>query len=196
MLSASPWIVTKTEFARLLGVSQPMVSKLVSNGKLGPGLLSDGRIDVGLACRNAGYPDPRRVRAEVDVNPGVAGTDVAGEASRESPRPWRADDGVDSDQGDAASDEMQAARLLRLQHQARQAELDTAEREGRLVDRAAVEQAVETKARQFRDAMLAVPARIADECARLMHSSDIEFKMTQAIEDALMQLEKDGDNAV
>ena len=89
-----------------------------------------------------------------------------------------------------------AARLRRLEHQARAAELDTAEREGRLVDRASVDRAVETKARRFRDVMLGVPPKLADECARLTDPVAVEAAIEAGIEAALLELSQEGDDAV
>ena len=165
---SGPWIVSKAEFARLMGVSKPMVSKWVNGGSLGPALRQDERIDVRLACTNLGRPMP-------------SGAPVITSADLASARPMG---GARPDDGDDEPDALLQVRLSTQRVALRRQELDLAEREGRLVDAAAVAAETERLARELRGQVMLVPGDIADQCVGLQ-AGQIELIIAQALEGAL-----------
>lgn len=156
----APWFVRKSDFARLMGVSKPMVSKWVNESRLGAGLRADGMIDVIAACRSLGRPVPDR---------GAAGDTPTLQLSDVVP---------------AGGDPLLAARTASARLKVVKEELDLAERQGRLVDAAAVKSTVEALSRELRERVMAVPADIADRCVG-MPAGRIEFLIAESLEAAL-----------
>lgn len=166
-----PWIVTKAEFSRLMNVSKPMVSKWIAESRLGAGARGDGRIDVAIACRSLGRPIPTRgVAIAADLMSGARPMVM-------TPPPADPPD-------DGEPDELLQSRIASARMKVEREQLDLDERRGRLVDRAAVEAAVEGKARRLRDAIMAVPGDVADQCVGL-DASRIEQIMATRLERAI-----------
>lgn len=154
----TPRIVTKSAYAALRGCTPAYVSKLISQRKLRPPALTEfGQVDVALANAMLGAPAPQ-------IQPGAS-----------APPP-------PDDPKDAAYAE---ARRRREVANAEKAEVELAELNGRLVDRAAVEREIAEQISRLRDAMLMVPREIAAQCAALDDERAIEALATLAIKRAL-----------
>lgn len=169
-MASGPWIVSKADFARLMGVSKPMVSKWVAESRMGAGLRADGSIDVAAACRSLGRAVPERGQAPVAALALAAPVPAANMAD---------DDG-------ASLDPLLESRIAAARLRVRRDELDLAEREGRLVDAATVRSTVESLSRQLRERVMAVPGDIADRCVG-MSAARIELLLSESLESALNQ---------
>lgn len=176
--AGAPWVVSKAEFARLMGVAKSMVSKWLGNGSLGPGARQDGRIDVRLACSNLGRPMPAAA-------PMVPRADFAAAWAMGAPQTADADD-ADDDPEALDPDALLQVRLSTQRLALRRQELDLAEREGRLVDAAAAAAETERLARELRGQIMLVPGDVADLCVG-QRAGDIELIIARALESALMR---------
>lgn len=92
--------------------------------------------------------------------------------------------GARPDDGDDEPDALLQVRLSTQRVALRRQELDLAEREGRLVDAAAVAAETERLARELRGQVMLVPGDIADQCVGLQ-AGQIELIIAQALEGAL-----------
>ncbi|MCW3477354.1 hypothetical protein [Limobrevibacterium gyesilva] len=161
--SEQPNVVKKGSYAEHRGCSAAYISKLIRLGKLAPPAVTpDGLIDVALADAMLGPASPQL----------SAGRDPA-------PRP-------DPD-GDADAEAYASSRARREATNAKRAELELAELEGRLVDRAAVQREVEEMVRSLRDRVLNVPRDIAASVATMTDERAIEARITLALKAALTE---------
>jgi hypothetical protein len=166
--------MSPAEFARMRGVSRQAVSAMVKRGTLAGSIRPDGRIDVEAASRLIGSPPPSLLPA----------------MSSQQPVQARLPDQASDVQPAASVNEYADARARRETAQARMAELELAETEGRLIDRNAAERSFEDLARRFRDRITAVAAEVAEDCARLDDPLAVEARVTAGIEAALLELSR------
>lgn len=123
----------------------------------------DGRIDVSeaVAWLQANMPNtlPPRLRAGEGASSEAGPTDAAGADAAAGPKPTPAQAPAPPAQGPVtAKQELDAVKVALLR-------LELAEKEGRLVDRRAVESIVFQRARADRDAWLSWVARVAPSIA-------------------------------
>jgi len=166
--------MSPAEFARMRGVSRQAISAMVKRGTLAGSIRPDGRIDVEAASRLIGSPPPSLLPPMSDRQPVQAR--LQDQASDVSPV--------------VSVNEYADARARRETAQARMAELELAETEGRLIDRNAAERSFEDLARRFRDRITAVAAEVAEDCARLDDPLAVEARVTAGIEAALLELSR------
>jgi hypothetical protein len=159
-VNAAQPIVSQSEFARLIHVTRQAVSKMVRDGRLSAGAVTESsQIVVTEALRQLGRAPPSTTTAPPPDAPlGLQPTE----------------DG-----------EYAASRARREAANAQLAELDLAKARGELVDRVGAEQAYRSQVRRLRDRILAVPIEIAAICATLSDEPAIETAIRQALEAAL-----------
>jgi len=161
--------VSQTELAEILGVSQPMVSKYLAQGKIPEScIVQEGRYKK-LKCDEAiealrANLDPGRTK----LNKG-ADIETVDEA------------GIDQDISFAEAQRLEksyAAALKKLEYE---------EKIGKLISADEVREAVFTKARTVRDAILNIPDRIsatiAVESDQIAVSKLLMDELVQALED-------------
>ncbi|WP_082490368.1 hypothetical protein [Methylobacterium sp. Leaf91] len=161
--------VSQRQLAKILGVSEGAVRKAVSSNRISR--LPNGNIDP-VAAREAwgSTTDPVRTRVRTNEKVRTGGTHQSAEVrtaadareavtliARVLAEEGMRDDGKGIDFG--------KTRTAELILKARQRDLDQSEQSGRLVDREAAEKLFFDTARDFRDAWLAWPARVAVEMA-------------------------------
>ena len=156
-------IGTKSAYARHRGCTPGYIGELIRKEKLRfPALLADGRIDFDLADAMVGPPSPRP--------PSSHDTTIAR---------YNSDDIVDAE-------DYATARARREAANATLAELELAEAEGRLIDRAAAERDYNARVVMLRDRMMELAARVADDLAGMGDASTVEAYLIPAIEAALI----------
>ena len=165
--------ITKANFAREIGVSKARVSQLV---KLGPPVLSDGRLD----CQEAltWYQSNIRLTAKR-----VAANGAPGPTAKLSHVPAPS---VSASSGLSAAQRYQAARAQNEENKARLSSLDLESRSGRLVSVEHVKRAVFETYRCVRDRLLALPDRLAARLAATDDPVAVHDLLTAELESALL----------
>ena len=178
--------VTLSEWARRRGCSKAMLSKAIAAGKVP----SARRFGVNLAV------DPVKAEAELQAStdstrggdrtprrgrpPGSKNKKQETETPPLPPPP-------DPDEGDPAAppENLTQAKTRHEIIKASLAELELAEKEGRLVDRSKVEAQAFRVARLVRDNMLNIPDRLAGTLAALTDPHQVHEALTKEIRMAL-----------
>lgn len=177
--------VSKSEFARRAGCSRPYISKLLKEGRLQAD--EHGRIDFELGMRSL-----RRNRdpARDHLRRTGLGNGSAGAAAAESVPAEEAATAAAGD--DRVAGSYLQARAIREHYKARQEKQRFEERAGVLVHVDKVKSTAFSLSRTLRDALLALPDRLApiiaaEQDPRLVHellSSEIRMILEQLTEQA------------
>jgi phage terminase Nu1 subunit (DNA packaging protein) len=151
--------VNSAEFAESQGFSRPYVTKLVQSGVIVRD--ENGQIDqdAAVAALRARRDPAKSLRRGRPVRHG----DVAGQGS------------------EALSTLMLKSRIKTEVERGKLAELDRRQREGELVERREVEQAAFSTARNVRDALMNIPARVSS----LYAAETDPQKIHQSLEDEI-----------
>ena len=145
--------MTKTEYAKHRGVSQPYISKLAHNGIL---VMRGGKIDV-VATDQVLDDKPL---PEIEEPPPIqTPLSRAPDAVRMEQMPARG--GNDRDRKTTYAE----ARTIRTVFQAKLARLDFETKQGKLIEAAGVRMRISEHVRAFRDGMLGLPDRLASTLA-------------------------------
>lgn len=163
--------VSQKDFARLVGVSPPAVSKWIRQGKLTLG--TDGLLDPREAARQlAANTDPSKLRARLERVAAAGAPADAGE-------------GEAADRANFLN-----ARARREQFAARAAEIDLAIKEGSVVARVDVDRQSFELARQAQQQLLAIPDRMAPVLAAESDQHRIHTLLTTEIHRAMNDIIK------
>lgn len=170
-----PAVMSKAEYGRYRRAqfgagSPPAVTKWIRESKItAPALRPDGRIDRAAA--------DGQLAARLD-------------ASRMALRPIDVPEASDEDDEDPAPtlparNTYSEAQIALARARQRKVELDIAEREGVLVEKAEVEQAQFDTARRLRDRLLSIPQRLGP---KLVAGVDDERTAAALVRDAIMEV--------
>ena len=149
----TPRLMTKTEYAKHRGVSQPYISKLARNGIL---VMRAGKIDV--AATDQVLDD--KPLPEIEEPPPIR---TAPPAPRMVPPPPASNESLGG--GAPQRTSYAEARTIRTVFQAKLARLDFEVKEGKLIDAAAVRMRISEHVRTLRDGLLGLPDRLASSLA-------------------------------
>lgn len=173
----TPTVLTQTGFAALLGLTKGRVSQLKAAGRL---VMTDtGMVDVAasqaliLATR-----DPNR--DDVVQRHAVAREGVTALADS-PPQRITSPASEDFEAGDIV--DFQTARAIKENYLAKQAKIDYEERIGKLVDAESVSLKHYEMARQVRDSIMSIPARIGEQIAAESNPAVV----TRMLEDEIRQ---------
>jgi hypothetical protein len=174
-------LVSQTEFAKRVGVSQARISRLCSDGKLNGATHKDG------------------ARMMIDVKKGIELLKSALDPSYTSKIRKTVQGKSEDPEREAAPAESQkvkpvmdygVARTLNEQYKAAIRKLEYEEKTGKLVDAASVKESAFSLGRRIRDSMLNIPDRIASMLAAETDETKIRELLTGEIRNALEELSK------
>ncbi len=174
-----PELITPAAYSRRRGVSKEAVSKAIEAGRITtvPGQNGRKLIDPEVAdIQWAKNTDPLQ-SARANAPKGNRGLPVTGNS------------GAGGDGGDGGSAYWDA-RTLREQSEAAIASMKRQQMEGELVERRRVEEASMRIGRTLRDAVLAVPTKLAPELSHLTDAWQIEQRITAALRQVLDDVAK------
>jgi hypothetical protein len=162
--------IRQIDFARMLGKGSSYIGNMIRDGRLkAPAVTQSRQIVVAEAIRQLGIP----VSA---LNIGAAkgpGTDL--------PALTYAEAGMDRD----LIRERDEANVQLKQFQARKAELDVAEAEGRLVDADEVRRTVEARTVGLRLRLMAAVVEVSPALARIRDPVEVERRLSEVVEGVL-----------
>jgi hypothetical protein len=164
---------TKAEYAKLRGMTRQAVYKAIKEGRLIEAVLSTGLIDVDVADREwAAHTNPlnggNRFTREDDIVPKARAVGI----NPDAPPP------------------LNESKTLRAAYEAKLAQLEYEEKSEILINADAVKRDAFKAARLTRDAMLAIPDRMAAELAGVTDAFVIHTKMTHEIRAAIAEVVK------
>lgn len=165
----SPDLVTQTDAAKALGVTQSAISRLVKRGKL-PAI--DGRIHL---------PTARAVLAQ-NLDPSRSKILKQGIERRELQ--------METVEHGTPVVDYTAAKAIREHYEGLRAKLEYERRCGELVERAAVERAAAHIGRMTRDTLLSIPARVASDLATVSDARLLEERLAGEIRKVLDDIAK------
>ncbi len=174
-----PELITPAAYSRRRGVSKEAVSKAIEAGRITtvPGPNGRKLIDPEVAdIQWAKNTDPLQ-SARANAPKGDRGQPLHGNA---------APGGEGGDSGSAYWD----ARTLREESEAAIAAMKRRQMEGELVERRRVEEASMRIGRTLRDAVLAVPTKLAPELSHLTDAWEIEQRVSAALRQVLADVAK------
>lgn len=166
--TTTPGLVTKTEFAQMMGVSQAAVSRALKTGRITSTWVGGKeRIDPEQCARQwREYTRPYR-------------------RSGEPPAPVPAPPAEASVEVEDEDMTLHDARRKRERHEANIAEMRERQLAGSLVDAEGVRAAALRGGRLIRDTVLGVPTRIAHDLAQLSDAWAVQKAMEEALSQAL-----------
>jgi hypothetical protein len=162
-------LVSKTEFARIQGVTPPYVSKLLRTGVITE---VEGKIDVDAAC----------AAIEASSSPAhwhMKEVNAAQRKKRASPAP------AANSRAKATTNAYQTARTQRESFAAKNARLDYEERSGSMVRIGSALALYGEQCVQLRTKLLAIPSERAPELFRLKTVAELQDRLSQIITEAL-----------
>jgi len=165
------WL-TQSGYARHRGVTPQAVSNAVKKGRIAGSIRSDGKIDPQIADELWEANTIPISEAQAKGRP----TDAARALAREA-----AERGISLDGGGT----MVAHKTLEAEFKAKLAKLEYEERSGKVVDAEAVHKEAFRVARITRDAMLAIPDRLAAELAGMTDPFAIHQKIMVEVRGAI-----------
>ena len=170
--------VTVSEAARRLNCNKSNVSRQVR------------KLDIPRDAKGqfsfAAYEEARAR----DLNPLMARAPAPGARRESAVEPsFHVPESGAADDGRPKRPPLMAAHTAHKALQARLLELQIAEKEGKLVERAEVSASVMTASRMLRDALLGLPARMAGEIAGLSDVGEIKATLDRRIRDELAALD-------
>lgn len=182
-----------TEYARHRGVTHPYICNLLRHGKIeriaegeDAGKLDPVACDARLAALRDPAKDGVRVRNEINrtkrgqpASNADAGAGPSGAAGADSPR---------LDPHDPSFSELQRSRAKSEAERARLLELERMEREGKLVDIEAVRKEAFARARDARNAVLAMPARMAPRFVPFLGEGVAPIQVERLLQDIAREL--------
>ena len=169
--------VSKAEYARLRGTTRQAVHAAMKTGRIAAACGDDGLVDVALAEKLwADNTDPRYqpLKTKKEREKQAA---MAEDAERR---------GIVLGTGIALAESKQ----IEAEYKAKLAKLDYEERSGKLIDAEAVRKEAFRVARITRDAMLAIPDRLAAELAGITDPFACHAKMMAEIRGAIAEVAK------
>lgn len=170
------------------GVSPPAVHKAVKSGRIAAAMTKDGLLDWEQADRlwtanthpTSGYP------GQINRDGKPTAPKVNGKTDAETLRQEARSIGIDPDNPPP----MNESRTLFEAYRAKLAQLDYEEKTSKLIDQEVVKRDAFKLARLTRDAMMAIPDRLAAEIAGLTDPFVIHSKMTAEIRTAISEVAK------
>lgn len=168
-------LVSKSEFARMRGVSRRAVYKAIESGRIVAGVAPDGRIDPLLADKLwRENTDPsrggRQERESISMAEALEIFHQCGERGEVPP--------------------IHVSRAALLHFRTELLRLELGEKKGELVEAAKVEAQAFKAARNCRDAVLAIPDRLSAELAGISDVATVRAKLRREFENALAPLEE------
>ncbi|MDI3259483.1 MAG: hypothetical protein QJR02_07280 [Sinobacteraceae bacterium] len=154
--------MTQAAYARSRGVSKQAVAKLVRRGIVP---LIDGKIDPDVAdLKISQHLDPGRSKIVTTI-----GSNGSAHAVMQSPQAGAV----------TATASYQESRATRERYDALKRQLEVEQLAGTLVKREAVEKALAEAGRMLRDAIMAVPIRVAAQLAATSDAREVEAMLTK-----------------
>lgn len=170
---------SRLEYAKLRGVSRQAVDAAVKTGRIAAAVGPDGRLDIALADKlwaentNPVQGEHGHVRKRVKK-----GQEEIVEAAKSV--------GIDPN----APPPLSESKTLEAAYKARLAQIEYEEKSGQLVEADKVKKEAFRTARITRDAMLAIPDRLAAELAGITEPFVIHQKLTAEIRGAIEEVSK------
>jgi hypothetical protein len=170
---------SRAEYARMRGVTRQAVDAAVKSGRIADAVTDNGKLDVALADElwaantNPVRGDHLRIR-KTRKNTQEELIEAAMEI------------GVDPD----ALPSISESQTLKLAYQAKLAQLEYEEKTAKLVDAEDMKKRAFRVARVTRDAMMAIPDRVAAEFAGMTDAFAIHGKLTDEIRAAISEVVK------
>ncbi len=173
-MNGTATVVSKADYARHRGCTQPYISRIVKEGRLHGAVTPEGHIIRELADDLLG---PRTQR----VPPGGVAVDLDRTIQEPNARP------ATIATVDAEPTAYSEARARRETASATKAELELEELRGRLVDRTTIVAEIEGRVGRLRDRLLGLPYELSDRLAHITEPAKVRAELTQAIERALTE---------
>ncbi len=191
-MTADSQFVTRSEFARIRGCSQPYVTKLGHQGRLvldASGKLVDVAATIALLERT---DDPARggdrtSKPATATSAPVSAAQDAGQGSAPAAAPAAAGGDTQPRTPDSDGAYKTAATRERIT-KARLAELELAEKAGTLVRRAEVEAAIFGLSRQAMDALDAIPDRLSAQLAAVTDPAAVHKLLSDELRNVMRDL--------
>jgi len=174
-----PQVISATEYSKRRGVAPTTISQAIAEGRLNKSVRRHGK----------GYLiDPELADAELAANnaPGRGGRREKGNVGMLTPPDSNT---PPPDSFDSETETYTEAKTRHERLKADLAALDLAEKEGKLIEAAAVEREAFRVARLVRDGILNIPDRIAGDLAAEMDQFSIHQKLTAELRRALEGLD-------
>lgn len=176
-------LVSKNEYAELRGVSRQAVYYAIRTGKIADAIQPDGKIDAALADQlwannthptsgYSGHMSKRGQRKAPDIEAVIEVVKGAG-INPDAPPP------------------LVESKTLQAAYQARLAQIEYEQKSGQLVDADDVKKAAFKAARVTRDAILAIPDRVAAQFAGMTDPYTIHSTLTQELRGAIEEITKE-----
>lgn len=174
-----PELITPAAYSRRRGVSKEAVSKAIEVGRITtlPGTNGRKMIDPEVADIQWARNTDQLQSARANAPKGERGQHANGGAAG-------------GDGGEAGGSAYWDARTLREESEAAIAAMKRRQMEGDLVERRRVEEASMRIGRTLRDAVLAVPTKLAPELSHLTDSWEIEQRIAAALRQVLDDVAK------
>lgn len=175
---------SKNEYAQMRGITRQAVYAAIRAGKIADAVLPDGKLDVEAA--------DRLWAANTHPTSGASGHLVK---RGKTVKPVDMDVVIDVVRGAGIDPSrpptLVESKTLQAAYQARLAQIEYEEKSGKLVDAGKVKKTAFNAARMTRDAILAIPDRVAAQFAGMTDPFTIHATLTEELRGAIAEITKE-----